>query len=378
LTAQAKRHLIRFTLMVVVALVAVLADEAAALAQSSACRQLSQTLGMLERNADFRKLQDSSDKARALAAEVQQDSSSYVRGGCQAVQNSGQRLPPQCQTLARRIIAARRDYNSLAQSIQTGNAVAQQREQVLQQIARFGCGSVQPRRPRNLFEQLFGPYMQSPQGEGNFIEDPNGFGWSTNRNTVRTMCVRLSDGYYFPISYATLPDYIPQDADACRAACPGADVELYFYDNPGQEPEQMINQEGQPYTSLANAFAYRKAVDPNATCRPPSNPEGDVTLIQMPNGRSRPMVKVNGVEFPLPVLDPRRQQSATAAPIKVARAPAVPLPRPRPGSAPAERAPAPVKPPVATADSRIVEIAGKKVRIVGPDTPYGRPVGAGS
>jgi hypothetical protein len=365
---------------VIVALLAVLVDQGAAFAQSATCQQLAQTLGMLERNGDFRDLQNSSDKAQALAAEVQQDSSTYVRGGCQAVQNAGQQLPPQCQILARRIIAGRRDYASIAQSIQTGNAVAQQREQVLQQIARFGCGSVQPQRPRNVFEQLFGPYVQGqPQGEGNVIEDQNGFGGAGNQHTVRTMCVRLSDGYYFPISYATLPDYIPQDADACQAACPGSQVDLYYYDNPGQEAEQMVNQEGQPYKDLPNAFAYRKAVDPNATCTPPSNPEGDVTLLQMPNGRSRPMVKVNGVEFPLPVLDPRRQQAATAAaPVKVAQAPAVPLPRPRPGDAPAETAPAPVKPPVATADARIVEIAGKKVRIVGPDTPYGRPVGAGS
>ena len=38
---------------------------------------------------------------------------------------------------------------------------------------------------------------------------------------------------------------------------PGLDVDLYYYDNPGQEPEQMVNLQGEPYKSLPTAFAYR-------------------------------------------------------------------------------------------------------------------------
>ncbi len=40
------------------------------------------------------------------------------------------------------------------------------------------------------------------------------------------------------------------------------DVDLYYYRNPGQEPEQMINLYGEPYTSLPTAFAYRTAYAP--------------------------------------------------------------------------------------------------------------------
>ena len=48
----------------------------------------------------------------------------------------------------------------------------------------------------------------------------------------------------------------------------GADVELYYYDNPGQEPEQMVSISGVPYQSLPTAFAYRKQIDPTNTCKP--------------------------------------------------------------------------------------------------------------
>ena len=54
--------------------------------------------------------------------------------------------------------------------------------------------------------------------------------------TFRTVCVRTCDGYYFPISYATTSEQFPADARTCTAMCPGADVRLYSYANPGGRP----------------------------------------------------------------------------------------------------------------------------------------------
>ena len=52
-------------------------------------------------------------------------------------------------------------------------------------------------------------------------------------NTIRTVCVRMTDGYW-PISYATTRDYVAQDTQACQARMPrDQQVDLYFYDNPG-------------------------------------------------------------------------------------------------------------------------------------------------
>ncbi len=40
-----------------------------------------------------------------------------------------------------------------------------------------------------------------------------------------------------------------------------------YYDNPGQEPEQMVNLQGEPYTALPTAFAYRTAYDRANSCK---------------------------------------------------------------------------------------------------------------
>lgn len=82
----------------------------------------------------------------------------------------------------------------------------------------------------------------------------------------RTMCVRLCDGYYFPISFATTPDRFSADARQCSARC-GAPARLFVYRNPGEEVEDMKDLSGSSYAKLRTAFLYRKAYDTACTCR---------------------------------------------------------------------------------------------------------------
>jgi hypothetical protein len=88
------------------------------------------------------------------------------------------------------------------------------------------------------------------------------------RGTYRTLCVRTCDGYYFPISFSTVPDQFATDAHACQAMCPGAESELYYHPNPGGGPESMTSITGAPYSLLPTAFKYRESFDPACTCRP--------------------------------------------------------------------------------------------------------------
>ena len=81
------------------------------------------------------------------------------------------------------------------------------------------------------------------------------------------MCVRLCDGYYFPISYATTREHFARDAKQCERSC-GSPARLYAYENPGQEPEQMEDLRGSPYASLKTAFQFRQSYDAACTCRP--------------------------------------------------------------------------------------------------------------
>jgi hypothetical protein len=89
-----------------------------------------------------------------------------------------------------------------------------------------------------------------------------------SRGTYRTLCVRTCDGYYFPISFSTTQDRLPEDARTCEAMCPGTEAKLFFHDNPGGGPENMTALDGEAYSSLATAFQYRTSLSPSCTCQP--------------------------------------------------------------------------------------------------------------
>ena len=363
-------------------------DANAAYAQSGSCSRLYATLETLERNRDFRQAEASADELRALERQVQRSESRYVRDGCNDDAKAGRPLSRECRALAREITSGRQDYANLARSVETGNSVAQQREAVLQEIARFGCGGGSQARVigggsltgdgdrGNLFEQLFDALSDTFDGEGGLRGgefDPWG-----NYHTVRTLCVRKSDGFYWPISYSTLTDYLPNDADQCQQQCPGTEVELYYHDNPGQEPEQMVNMWGEPYASLPNAFRFRTEYDRTITCKPVTD-YGSINLVASADGStSRAFITYGGATFPLPLRDPRRQANVTQAPLQMADYVSVPLPRRRPAAPGEEPKPVPIAPVASSEPVRIVQFGDKRVRIVGPDTPYAPSAGAGT
>lgn len=358
--------------------VLVFSSVGAANAQSTSCTQLNTTLKTLSNNKDFRVLQANQDKARELAGQIQNAESVFVRGGCQAVLNKGQKLSPDCMKVARAIVSGRETYNKLAASIETGQAVAQQREVALQQVARFGCNSGsnatvttenEIKSPfTRLFEQLFGG------GNQRVVED---FGYNPNGQTLRTVCVRSCDGYYWPISFSTMSEFLGDDAATCSRQCPGSEVELYYYHNPGENPEDMINLAGAPYTATPNAFRYREEYDASCSCKAPIN-YGTIQIAGTDAiGPGRATVAFSDVSFPLPVRDPRRQiEVNTVAAIHI------PLPRPRParpgepGAAP--QGEIPIVTTATTQGLRLVRFGDRVVRLVGPDTPYARLAAKGS
>jgi hypothetical protein len=354
---------------------------AEAAAQSASCARLYGSLATLERNPDFRSWQQRTDDLRSLQRTEQQVESRYVRQGCNADAKARRPLNGQCQALARQITEGRKQIAALQRSVETGDAIARQRESVLQEIARFDCGngsnarSTQTTTSRgNLFEQLFDMFGNSDE---DIRSDQDFYGYE-GYQTVRTVCVRLADGYYWPVSYSTLPEYAYNDADQCQAQCPGAEVELFYYDNPGQEPEQMVSLDGTPYSSLPNAFRYRREYDPTATCKAPIS-YGSINIAKNDAGQSRAVIQFGDQNFPLPLRDPRRAaQLQPAASVDVAAYVSVPLPRPRPAAPGETPKPVPVAPVAAIPDERIVRFGDKTVRVVGPDTPYAPTAPAGT
>jgi hypothetical protein len=116
---------------------------------------------------------------------------------------------------------------------------------------QFGSSSRTPMRTRSLFDRLFDP-------------DDDSRGWG---GTYRTLCVRLCDGYYFPVSFAVTPERFGRDADVCRSSC-GAQGRLFIYRNPGGIIEDMEDLSGRPYRQLRTAFLYRTQYVADCRCQP--------------------------------------------------------------------------------------------------------------
>ena len=153
------------------------------------------------------------------------------------------------------------------------------RQAVLRDIQHFGCrvrdrgedriaSAESPRRPRSVLEQIFGvrTYREDGFRQGTAVDPDTGL--AERYGTYRTLCVRSCDGYYFPISFSTVPQRFGDDEQTCQSMCPGSDVELYYHRMPTQDSEDMMSVRADiPYADLPNAFDYREKFNPECSCR---------------------------------------------------------------------------------------------------------------
>jgi Protein of unknown function (DUF2865) len=94
-------------------------------------------------------------------------------------------------------------------------------------------------------------------------------------DTYRTLCVRLCDGFYFPISYSTRRERFSADAKQCEQKCPTG-ARLFLHRNPGEDVDAMVDLQGRPYRSLPTALLYQTKYVADCTCR--GNPWDEVAL----------------------------------------------------------------------------------------------------
>lgn len=176
---------------------------------------------------------------------------------------------PQCLKMNERIENARRQLARLQEqrAAATGGSTNRRRQDLVDALARAGCGDQYRQEARR--------GQRSGGGFFGWIEE----GWrSTPRRdletsrieqyaTYRTLCVRSCDGYYFPISYSTLPSHFGEDKAQCRTRC-AAPAQLYVYRNPGEEPEQMVSADGTAaYENHDNAWRYRNEYVEGCSCK---------------------------------------------------------------------------------------------------------------
>jgi hypothetical protein len=172
---------------------------------------------------------------------------------------------PECQPLNAQIQQMRDNLDhtmSDLERLKSGSSDQEsQRRALIGQLAQNNCGqqytAAAAAQPSGFLDALFGGHLISPGGDG----APTG--------TYRTVCVRTCDGYYFPISYSTVPSRFVDDARACQRECPATEAFLYTYRNPGEDISQAVSLNGLPYTELPNAFRYRKEYLSSCSCRRP-------------------------------------------------------------------------------------------------------------
>jgi hypothetical protein len=243
------------------------------------CVRLEGQLAMIERGSSDAgradQIKRSEDAVAKQQAELDRAVAQGHRQGCegQGFFSFFSSLSPQCGPVVSQIQQMRGNLDRMMSDLERlksgSNDQQGPRRALVVQLAQNNCGAQYTAAaanagPGGFFDALFGNgTIVNPGGDG----APSG--------TYRTVCVRTCDGYYFPISYSTVPSRFADDQRSCQRLCPAAEAVLYSYRNPGEGMEQAMSITGQSYTALPAAFQYRKAFTQACSCRRPGQSWAD-------------------------------------------------------------------------------------------------------
>ncbi len=167
-------------------------------------------------------------------------------------------------------VAACRQLHARARAARSGAPAAARRSPYPSSSYRSTTRQPRVESRSGLFSGLFGapdPDRYRRRSPGNSTRDyyyspaPSAYGG------YRTLCVRMCDGYYFPISYRASSGQLRKDAGQCESSC-GVPAKLFYHHNPGGSVEGMVDLEGNRYANLENAFRYRKEYVSSCRCTP--------------------------------------------------------------------------------------------------------------
>ena len=260
-------------------------------------------------------------------------------------------LVPQCGPINSQIQQMRGNLDRATTDLEqlksgTGSQDSQRRA-LIGQLAQNSCGAQYTAAansqggPQGFFDALFG---------GGTIVNPNGDG--APNGTYHTVCVRSCDGYYFPVSYSTLPSHFAEDQLTCQRECPAADVALYSYRNPGESMDQAVSTAGQLYTALPTAFRYRTQLVSGCSCRKPGESWQDA----LKNADDSSTLASGDI-----VVTDQNAKALSQPPKPYGKQPAAATAAALPGNPAANATPVP-----ATASAAPPDDAKRPVRVVGP------------
>ena len=122
----------------------------------------------------------------------------------------------------------------------------------------------------------------------------------------RAFCVRLCDGFYFPVGMAAGGRTAQAQASACARMCPASQVALYSLPL-GGEVTQATGPQGQSYAMLPTAFRFRTEISSSCTCN--GRPGGGLAAVDLADdftlrrgdlvaGESGPLIFTGGGKLP--------------------------------------------------------------------------------
>jgi hypothetical protein len=89
---------------------------------------------------------------------------------------------------------------------------------------------------------------------------------SRDGGSYRTVCVRLCDGYFWPVSFAAARASLAQDRRKCEQSCESP-ARLYVSKDTESSLEDMQDENGRYYSDLKTAFIYRTSYLESCKCR---------------------------------------------------------------------------------------------------------------
>jgi hypothetical protein len=106
------------------------------------------------------------------------------------------------------------------------------------------------------------PKVTSPRAK------PYAYRWQTNPAvTYRTLCVRLCDGFYYPVNDRSQPDNFLAEEKACRSSC-AVPAKLFYQPASADDASELWALTGERYADLPNAFRYRSEYVESCACGP--------------------------------------------------------------------------------------------------------------
>ena len=253
-----------------------------AASQQVSCGRLQRDIQAIDQTSSTARASQLTRQAEKAAAQAEQLAQQMDAAGCGQSKFLffGSDPPEQCAAMGQQVDKLNQrslSFTRQAETAATGADRAKRRAQLVAAYDARQCASEAQAVATGdtPLPNLDGPSADQTQASQSDQQNPTRANMESadqNREAAYTqargvsggICVRLCDGYFFPLSGATSR---AKADDMCQAQCPATETKVYYKRGSNLAAASATN--GASYSSLPNAFAFQKTYDPVCTCRQP-------------------------------------------------------------------------------------------------------------